>query len=62
MANAKLPPQRSKMSRIKGFDENVSQPPLCINVFQHYVSLLNMVSQEVVPQFYVFGSPMENWF
>jgi hypothetical protein len=54
MVNTKFPPQRSKMSRIKGFGENVSQLPLCINVFYHYVSLLNMVSQEVVYHFYVF--------
>jgi hypothetical protein len=49
------------MSRIKGFGENVSHLPLCINVFYHCVSFLNMVSQEVVSYFYVFRSPMENW-
>jgi hypothetical protein len=53
MANTKIPSQRSKTSRIKGFDENVSQLPLCINVFHDYVSFLNMVSQEVVSYFYV---------
>jgi hypothetical protein len=57
-----VPPQQiSKMSRIKGFDENVSQLPLCINVFHHYVSFLNVVSQEVASHFYVFCSPMQNW-
>jgi hypothetical protein len=55
-----LPPQRSKMSRIKGFGENVSHLPLFINVFHYYVSFLNMVSQEVVSHFYVFRSPVEN--
>jgi hypothetical protein len=49
------------MSRIKGFGENISQLPLCINVLYHYVSFLSMVSQEVVSHFYVFGSPVENW-
>jgi hypothetical protein len=49
------------MNHIKGFGENVSQLPLCINVLHHYVSFLNMVSQEVVSHFYVFGSPMKNW-
>jgi hypothetical protein len=61
MANTKIPPQRSKMSHIEGFGENVSQLPLCINVFYYYVSFLNMVSQEVVSHFYVFCSPVENW-
>jgi hypothetical protein len=60
MANTKIPPQRSKTSRIKGFGENVSQLPLCINVFHHYVSYLNIISQKVVSYFYVFCSPMEN--
>jgi hypothetical protein len=61
MTNTKIPPsQGSKTSRIKGFGENVSQLLLYINVFHHYVSLLNMVSQEVVSHFYVFSSPMKN--
>jgi hypothetical protein len=49
------------MSHVKGFGEHVSLLPLCISVLHHYVSLLNMVSQEVVSHFYVFGSPVENW-
>jgi hypothetical protein len=61
MANTKLPPQRSKMRRIEGFGENVNQLPLCVNELHLYVSLLNMVSQEVVSHFNVFGSPIENW-
>jgi hypothetical protein len=55
------PPQRSKMRRIEGFGENVSQLPLCIDDFHHNISFLNMVSQEVVPHFDVFCSPVENW-
>jgi hypothetical protein len=58
MANTKI----LKMSRIKGFVENVRQLPLCISVFYHYISFLNMVSQEVVSHFYVFCSPMETGF
>jgi hypothetical protein len=54
-------PQRNKMSLIKGFGENVSQLPFCINVFHRYVAFLNMVSQEVASYFYVFRSPMKNW-
>jgi hypothetical protein len=60
MANTKLSPQRSKMRRIKRFGENVSHLPLCVNELHLYISLLNMVSQEVVSHFDVFGSPMEN--
>jgi hypothetical protein len=62
MANTKFPLQRSKTSRIKGFGENISQLPLYINVFHHYVSFLNMVSQEVISHFYVFCSPWETRF
>jgi hypothetical protein len=61
MADTKLPPQRSKMRRIEGFGKNVSQLPLCVNELHLYISLLNMVSQEVVSHFNVFGSLVENW-
>jgi hypothetical protein len=61
MANTKFPSQRSKMSRIKGFDEYISQLPLRVNVFHLYISLLYMVSQEVASHFYVFLPPMKNW-
>jgi hypothetical protein len=54
-------PQRSKMRRIEGFGENISQLSLCVNKRCLYLSLLNMVSQKVVSHFDVFGSPMENW-
>jgi hypothetical protein len=60
MANTKLPPQISKMSHINGFGENINQLSLCINVLNQYISFLNMVSQEVISHFYVFGSPVEN--
>jgi hypothetical protein len=61
MANTKLPPQRSKIRRIEGFGENVSQLSLCVNKLHLYLSLLNMVSQKVVSHFDVFGPPVENW-
>jgi hypothetical protein len=61
MENTKTPLQRSKMSCIKGFGENDSYLLLYINVFHHYISFLNMVSQEVVTHFYVFCSPVKNW-
>jgi hypothetical protein len=61
MANTKFTPQRSRTSCIKGFGENISQLHLCVNVFHHYISLLNTVSQEAVSHFYVFCSPVENW-
>jgi hypothetical protein len=61
MANTMLPSQRSKTRRIEGFDENVSQLPLCVNELYLYISLLNIVSQEVVSHFDVFDSPMKNW-
>jgi hypothetical protein len=49
------------MSRIKEFGKNVSQLPLRVNVFHLYISLLYMISQEVVSHFYVFHSPMKDW-
>jgi hypothetical protein len=61
MANTKLPSQISKMRRIEGFGENVSQLALYVNELHLYISFLNMVSQEPVSHFNVFGSPMENW-
>jgi hypothetical protein len=53
MANIKFPLQRSKMSRIKGFGENISQLPLCLNAFHLYISLFNMVSRSGVSLLFV---------
>jgi hypothetical protein len=61
MTNTNFPLQSSKTRRIKEFGENVGKLSLCINIFHLNVSLLNMVSKEVVSHFDVFGSPMENW-
>jgi hypothetical protein len=55
------PPAKKQIRRMKGFGENVSQLPLCVNELHLYIFLFNMFSQEVVSNFNVFGSPMENW-
>jgi hypothetical protein len=56
-----VPPIKKQKSRIMGFGEDISQLSLCINVFHLYISLLYMISQEVVSHFYVLRSPMKNW-
>jgi hypothetical protein len=61
MGNTMFPLQRSKTSPIKGFGENISQLSLCINVSHLDVSLLNMVSQEVVSPLKVSHSFVEDW-
>jgi hypothetical protein len=48
MANTNFPSQSRKARGIKGFDENIIQLSLCINVSHLDVSLFNIVSQEVV--------------
>jgi hypothetical protein len=48
MTNTNFPPQSSKARRIKGFGKNISQLSLYINVSHLYISLLNMISQEMV--------------
>jgi hypothetical protein len=61
MANTNPPsPQSSKTRSIKWFDENIGQLSLCINVFHHYVSLLNMVYQKVVSSLKVSHSFVED--
>jgi hypothetical protein len=42
------PRQISKLRRIKGFGENVSQLPLCVYISHLNISFLNVISQEVV--------------
>jgi hypothetical protein len=60
MANTNFPPQSSKVRRIKRFGENISQLSLGIDVSHLNVSLLNVISQEVVPPLKV--SPfVEDW-
>jgi hypothetical protein len=61
MANTNFPPQSSKVRRIKGFGEDISQLSLGINVSHLNVSLLNVISQEVVNTLKVSHSVMEDW-
>jgi hypothetical protein len=56
MANTNFPAQRSKARSIKGFDENISQLFVCVNVSYLDISLFHMISQEVVSHFEVFHS------
>jgi hypothetical protein len=61
MANTNFPPQISKSRRIKGFGKNVSQLHLCISVSHLNVSLLYMISQEVVSPLNVSHSLVKDW-
>jgi hypothetical protein len=60
MANTKLPPQRSKMRRIKRFDKNISQLSLYVNKLHLYLLSQHGLSK-VVSRFDVFDSPVKNW-
>jgi hypothetical protein len=60
MANTNFPSQISKSRRIKGFGENVSQLPLFVYVSHLNVTLLYMISQEVVSPLKVSHSLMED--
>jgi hypothetical protein len=61
MANTKLPPQRSKMRRIGGFGEDIGQLSLGVYVSYLNVSLLYMISQEVVSSLNMSHLFMEDW-
>jgi hypothetical protein len=63
MANTNFPRQSNKARRIKGFGKNISQLSLSLSVYvSHlYVSLLNMISQEVVSPLKVSHSFVEDW-
>jgi hypothetical protein len=61
MANTNFPSQISKSRRIKMFGENVSQLPLFVYVSHLNVSLLYMISQEVVFPLKVSHSLMQHW-
>jgi hypothetical protein len=61
MANTIFPLQSSKVRRIKGFGEDISQLSLCINESHLNISLLNVVSQEVVSPLNVSHSFVEDW-
>jgi hypothetical protein len=55
------PLQSSKARSIMGFDENISQLSLCVNVSYLDISLFHMISQEVMSHFEVFQSFVEGW-
>jgi hypothetical protein len=61
MVNTNFPSQSSKARRIKRFGENIDQLSLYINVSHLYVSLLNIISQEVVSPLKVSHSFAEDW-
>jgi hypothetical protein len=58
---SQVPPAKKQNESHQGFGENNSQLSLCLNVSHLYISLLYMLSQELVSRFYVFHSPMKNW-
>jgi hypothetical protein len=61
MANTNFPPQISKSRRIKGFGENVGQLSLSVYVSHLNVSLLYMISQEVVSSPNMSHLFVEDW-
>jgi hypothetical protein len=61
MANTNLPQQISKSRRIKGFGENVGQLSLGVYVSHLNVSLLYMISQEVVSPLNMSYLLVEDW-
>jgi hypothetical protein len=61
MANTNFPPQISKPRRINGFGENVGQLSLGVYVSHLNVSLLYMISQEVVSSLNVSHLFVEDW-
>jgi hypothetical protein len=61
MANTNFPLQSSKARRIKGFGEGINQLSLCIDISHLNISLLNVISQEVVSPLKVSHSFVEDW-
>jgi hypothetical protein len=61
MANTNFPIQISKARNIERFGEDISQLSLCVYVSHLNVSLLYMISQEVVSPFKVSHSLVEDW-
>ena len=54
-ANPKLTSQPSKGGLIQGFSENFSKLFVCAHMVQVNVSLLIVITQEVIVDLYVFG-------
>jgi hypothetical protein len=61
MATTNFPPQISKLRRIKGFDENVSQLSLGVYISHLNVPLLYMISQKVVSPLNMSHLFVEDW-
>jgi hypothetical protein len=61
MANTNFPLQISKSRKIKGFHENVSQLSLGVYVSHLNVSLLYMISQEVVSSLNISHLFVKDW-
>jgi hypothetical protein len=62
MANTNCASQISKSRRIEWFGENIGQLSLCVYVSYLNVSLLYIISQEVVSPLKVSHSLVEDWF
>ena len=56
VTNPKLPSQASKGVLLKRFGENICGLPLWRDMDQVYVASLMVISQEMEPDIYVFGS------
>jgi hypothetical protein len=61
MANTNFPPQISKSRRIKWFGENVGQLSLGVYISHLNVSLLYMISPEVVSPLNMSHIFVEDW-
>jgi hypothetical protein len=55
-----FPLAKQQSEKHQGFDENISQLSLCVNVSHLDISLFHMISQEVVSHFKVFLSFVED--
>jgi hypothetical protein len=59
--NPKFPSQAHKCSLVERLCENVCKLILGRDMTQHNGPFLHIVSQEMVPHLYVFGSGMKHW-
>jgi hypothetical protein len=58
--NPKFPPQAHKCSLVERLCENVCKLILGRDMAQHNGPFLHIVSQEMVPHFYMFGSGLKH--
>jgi hypothetical protein len=59
--NPKFPPQAHKCSLVERLCKDVCKLILGRDMVQHNGPFLHVVSQEMIPHFYVFGSGMKHW-